>query len=311
MKRQPTEQNPVQQPYASVVATGQQMSRDQRQGRYTPASMRHPGKMLPAIARHVISAYTRAGDVVADPMCGIGTSLVEAIHLGRDAIGTEVEGSFTQLTRGNLLLARSQGATATGRVVCADGRAIASMFPDHRGRVALVLTSPPYGASTHGHVRPDSPNVGGKVEKYHFRYTHERRSPNLARQPLQGLLAGFGAILDASASMLKPGGSVAVTVRPFRSQGALIDLPGRVIEVAEEHGLALIDRRAVLLAALRDGGLVTRASFFQILETRRARRRGLPACTPAHEDLLIFSRATDLSPAAGSAGTVEQDGDRR
>jgi modification methylase len=31
------------------------------------------------------------GDLVADPMCGIGATLVEAIHLGRDAIGVEYE----------------------------------------------------------------------------------------------------------------------------------------------------------------------------------------------------------------------------
>jgi DNA modification methylase len=29
--------------------------------------------------------------VVLDPMCGIGTTLVEAVHLGRHAIGVEYE----------------------------------------------------------------------------------------------------------------------------------------------------------------------------------------------------------------------------
>ena len=47
--------------------------------------------MLPAIAATAITRYTEPGDLVADPMCGIGTTLVEAIHLGRDAIGVEYE----------------------------------------------------------------------------------------------------------------------------------------------------------------------------------------------------------------------------
>ena len=47
--------------------------------------------MLPAIAATAITRYTEPGDLVADPMCGIGTTLVEAIHLGRDAIGIEYE----------------------------------------------------------------------------------------------------------------------------------------------------------------------------------------------------------------------------
>jgi DNA modification methylase len=44
--------------------------------------------MRPAVARQAIAAYSQPGDLVVDPMCGIGTTLVEAIRLGRDAIGT-------------------------------------------------------------------------------------------------------------------------------------------------------------------------------------------------------------------------------
>jgi 23S rRNA G2445 N2-methylase RlmL len=65
-------------PPLSVWATAQHDARTQRQGRYLPASMAHPGKMLPAIAATAITRYTSPGDLVADPMCGIGTTLVEA-----------------------------------------------------------------------------------------------------------------------------------------------------------------------------------------------------------------------------------------
>jgi modification methylase len=34
------------------------------------------------IAAHAIRTYTRPGDLVLDPMCGIGTT----IHLGRSAL---------------------------------------------------------------------------------------------------------------------------------------------------------------------------------------------------------------------------------
>src|SRR6185437_9798129 len=75
----------------SVWPVAQQPARLQRAGRYLPVTTTHPAKMLPAIAAHAISAYTRPGDLVIDPMCGIGTTLVEATHLGRDAIGVEYE----------------------------------------------------------------------------------------------------------------------------------------------------------------------------------------------------------------------------
>jgi modification methylase len=77
-------------PPLSVWATAQRDAWAQR-GRYLPGSTAHPAKMLPAIAATAITRYTRPGDLVADPMCGIGTTLVEAVHLGRDAAGVEYE----------------------------------------------------------------------------------------------------------------------------------------------------------------------------------------------------------------------------
>ncbi|MEO3830332.1 DNA methyltransferase [Actinomadura sp. B10D3] len=281
----------------SVLATGQRPSRLQRQRRYTPESMRHPGKMLPAIAATVIESFTRPGELVVDPMCGIGTTLVEAVHLGRDAAGVEYEPDFVHLTLGNLRHARAHGASGQPQVACGDARNIATIYRDLRGRAALVLTSPPYGARTHGHLRSGRDNGGGKIIKRHHRYSTDRG--NLAHQPLPGLVDGFGRILVGSATLLRPGGAIAVTIRPIRVKGELIDLPGQIIDTAAQHGLVLAGRYVALLAGLRGSGLVNRASFFQMLETRRARDRGIPACAIAHEDLLIFQRATDLPQEEG------------
>ena len=43
-----------------------------------------------------------AGDIVVDPMCGIGTTLVEAAALGRRCIGVELEERWVTVTRANL-----------------------------------------------------------------------------------------------------------------------------------------------------------------------------------------------------------------
>ncbi|MQY04537.1 DNA methyltransferase [Actinomadura macrotermitis] len=113
----------------SVLATGQQPSRTQRKDRYNAESMRHPAKMLPAIAAQVIKAFTRPGELVVDPVCGIGTTLVEAVHQGRDAIGMEHEHDFALLASGNLSRARCQGATGTRLVVWGDARGIHRSIP--------------------------------------------------------------------------------------------------------------------------------------------------------------------------------------
>ncbi|MCP2261311.1 DNA methylase [Streptoalloteichus tenebrarius] len=89
-------------PALSVWATAQSSPAAQRAGRYVPESTAHPANMLPAVAAHAILHYTQPGDLVLDPMCGMGTTLVEAIHTGRRALGVEYERHWVGITRANL-----------------------------------------------------------------------------------------------------------------------------------------------------------------------------------------------------------------
>ncbi len=268
----------------SVWATAQQSPRAQRTARYLPASLAHPAKMLPAIARTVIGDYTQPGDTVLDPMCGIGTTLVEAVHLGRDAVGVEYEPAWADLAAGNVAHARAGGATGHGDVVCGDARHLPShLDPALHGRIALVLTSPPYGPSVHGQVT----TTGGQgVHKANYRYSTD--PANLAHVGLERLLEAMRAVFVACAQVLRPGGVVAMTVRPWWSAGELVDLPGALVRVGEDAGLVLFERNVALLAGLRGDHLVPRTSFFALDQARRARARGLPRSVIAHEDLLAF-----------------------
>lgn len=269
----------------SVWPAAQQMSRSQRLGRYVPESMAHPAKMLPAIARTAVEAYTAPGDLVLDPMCGIGTTLVEAVHLGRSAVGIEYERRWADLALQNLTLAGSQGASGTGSIVVGDARDVSVLGVAEPGEVALVLTSPPYGDSVHGHVRT---HHGRGVAKSNMTYSDD--PANLARIGLAGILGATKVVLAAAAELLRPGGIVAVTARPWRRGGELVDLPGAVVRAGEEAGLVPFERNVVLLAGLRGDQIVPRASFFQLDSVRKARRSGLPLRVIAHEDLLVFRR---------------------
>jgi tRNA G10 N-methylase Trm11 len=75
----------------SVWASAQTDSRAQRRGRYVPGTTAHPARMLPALAATAIAGLTEPGDLVFDPMCGAGTTLIEAMHLGRAAVGVDIE----------------------------------------------------------------------------------------------------------------------------------------------------------------------------------------------------------------------------
>ena len=49
----------------------------------------YPARMIPQIPRKAILDYTKEGDLVLDPFAGCGTTLLEAILLGRDVIGVD------------------------------------------------------------------------------------------------------------------------------------------------------------------------------------------------------------------------------
>jgi len=287
----------------SVWPVAQQTARDQRRGRYLPASTAHPGKMLPELARTVIRAYSQPGELVLDPMCGIGTTLVEAIHLDRDAIGVELEPRWTAIAAGNAVLAREQGAPAQALCLQGDARRLGrGLLDELAGQVALILTSPPYGRSLHGQVKAGH---GRPVEKWDDRYS--RNPGNLAHLPSHTGRGGRASFADALAEilagcarMLAPQGRLVLTARAYRSHGQLVDLPDQIIRLAAGAGLALEARRVALLCGLRDGTLVPRASFFQLNHQRRSTFERMLLI--AHEDVLVFTREPQHAAPPEEAG---------
>lgn len=262
----------------------------QRRGRYLPESTAHPGKMLPELARRAISAYTDPGDLVVDPLCGIGTTLVEAAHLGRRAIGVELEPRWAKLAARNARLAERQGAAGGELLVRrGDARELGeSLLGDVVGDVALILTSPPYGPSTHGQVRL----APGGVENFDVRYSHNPENlahlpPKRAARTRPAFGTALAEILAGCRSLLRPNGRLVITARPYRRDGALIDLPGELVALAGSAGLKLEARHVALLCGLRADRLVPRASFFQMQKVRSGTFPRMLLI--AHEDVLVFT----------------------
>ncbi|NUS56059.1 MAG: site-specific DNA-methyltransferase [Streptomycetaceae bacterium] len=301
----------------SVWVTAQRNSRTQRAGRYVPDSVAHPAKMLPDIAAYAIGAYTEPGDLVVDPMCGIGTTLVESLHLRRRALGVEYEAKWAKYARQNIALAKAQsGCEEDALVVRADARKLVKVVPPELvGTAALVITSPPYGAATHGQVKATAETGESGVQKSDFRYSTDRG--NLAHANREDLIAGFAEILSGCRQMLRPGGVVAVTARPWREHGELVDLPSEVIAAGVKAGLEPIERCLALIAGARDRQLVTRPSFFQLANIRAARAAGVPMHLIVAEDVLLFraptgEQNTPIPPVtAASAPANPQEADPR
>lgn len=305
------EHGPDQTPMpVSVWATAQDGPRTQRRGRYTPESQAHPGKMFPAIAAHAVAVYTKPGDLVIDPMCGIGTTLVEAIHADRMAIGVEYEKRWADMARRNIEFATDRGAPGYATAIRGDARHIERLVGSGvRGKAALVLTSPPYGPTTHGHVRVSRDSGQSGVHKANHQYGQD--PANLAHGSVEDLMDGFTEILRGCRALLRPGGYLVLTARPFRRAGSLVDIPGLAAQAAVDAGFTLYERCVALLAAACDGGIKARPSFFQLVNARNAFAAGAPTHVVVHEEVVVMRAvAEDVGCGCVPVGPSNLDGRR-
>jgi hypothetical protein len=65
---------------------------------------RYPARFSPLFARAAIELFTKPGDTILDPFMGGSTSVVEALALGRNAIGTDISQLSVFLARVKTLM---------------------------------------------------------------------------------------------------------------------------------------------------------------------------------------------------------------
>jgi DNA modification methylase len=94
------------------------------------------GCMIPALPRQLIQRFTDPGDLVWDPMCGSGTTLVEALKLGRRAAGMDLSPKAIDLSTLATAPYSSESHVSLG-----DATKTLAIEPES---AALVMLHPPY-----------------------------------------------------------------------------------------------------------------------------------------------------------------------
>jgi DNA methylase len=272
----------------AVWACAQQPGYLQRAGRYLPDSTAHPGKMLPDLACRITTEHAPPGGLVVDPMCGIGTTLIEAAAQGRRGVGLELEARWADLARRNLALALPADRAGLGEVRTGDARRLPELLADLAGAVDLVATSPPY-ACTPGMIDKPAWRQGGSLARRDTE-NYSTDPGNLGHARGTTYLAEMAGIYAGCFEILRPGGLLVTVTRNLRRQGRVFDLAGETIRLAQHAGYQYLQHVIALLAAVRDSDLHPQPSFWQLTQTRRALARGEPASLLVHEDVLVFQK---------------------
>ncbi|MGH8995732.1 MAG: TRM11 family SAM-dependent methyltransferase [Acidimicrobiales bacterium] len=264
----------------------QRTAQYQRAGRYLAACTAHPGKMLPELARRIVCEYSAPGHLVLDPMCGIGTTLVEAALTGRRAVGVELEPRWAALCRENLDHMLDPARRRLAEVRRGDARRLGDLVPDVCGSVDLVVTSPPYGCDA-GVIDRKAWLAGRRMcDDDTLNYSRDKANLGHARGPAYE--RAMAEVYAACHDVLRPGGHLVVVTKNTRRKGRTLDLASITVALATAAGFTYRQHVVALHAAIRGSDLVARPSYWRVTQVRHARERGEPAHLVAHEDVTVY-----------------------
>jgi DNA modification methylase len=229
------------------------------------------GNWAPQIARALLEMYSRPGDLVLDPFMGGGTTLIEALVLGRNALGFDVSPFALEMTAARLRELREKGVRdslfglpdVVVEARCGYARELDGV---EKQSIDFICTHPPYGDA--------------------LKYTeHDPRDLSRITEPAKFLdeLAIAGARFM---EVLKPGGRCAILIGDLRRELKLHALGFECVGRFKSLGFDLDE--VIIKPQHRD-----RSTEFYFKERRFSLRL-------AHEYLLVFKKD-------GAAETLKGD----
>ncbi len=124
----------------------------------------HPAVYPIALPSHFIKLFTHQGELVIDPFAGIGTTLLAARDLDRNAVGFDLKEEYIEYSK-KRLEQTALSPTSQQIPICDDALNIANYVEENS--VSLCVTSPPY-ANMLNHRRLNKSIRGNARENKHF-----------------------------------------------------------------------------------------------------------------------------------------------
>jgi len=102
----------------------------------------HPAVFPIALPAHFIKTLTHKGELVLDPFAGIGTTLIAARDLGRNAVGFDLKEEYIEVSRKRLGQKKIVDDGTKQVAILDDAHNIPEYLEENT--VSLCITSPPY-----------------------------------------------------------------------------------------------------------------------------------------------------------------------
>lgn len=189
--------------------------------------LRHPAKFPETLAQEFIEFFTKAGQVVLDPMAGTGSTLVAALRSNRHSYGVELNPAYANIARQVLAEERARLGEACSHLVAQIFTADAATLPElarQQGlpQVDYLLTSPPYWDMLHARGAQTQRQRRSDAELDVVYSDHPDDLGNIA--DYQQFLERLVAIYTALQPLLNKGAYLTIIVKNVKKGGRIFPL---------------------------------------------------------------------------------------
>ncbi len=199
----------------------------------------HPAVFPIALPGKCIELFTHKGELVLDPFVGVGTTLVAARDLARNAVGFDLNKKYINFTNKRLSQLEIDFGDKTKQIVICDD---AINIPKHlkENTISLSVTSPPYAnmlnrkrlhKSTRGNLRVD------KHYKKNLQYSNNPR--DLGTMKPKEYAQALAEIYKGILPLLKPKAHCIINVNDLWENNHRYPIHSYIIDALEKVGYEL------------------------------------------------------------------------
>jgi len=200
----------------------------------------HPAVFPIALPKKCIELFTHKGELVLDPFVGIGTTLIAARDLGRNAVGFDLNQKYIDFA--NKRLAESSMSLFTENTkqiaICDDAINIPKYLNEKT--VALCVTSPPYANMLNHERLNKSLRSDLRENKYYKKIQQYSDNPrDLGTMRLREYVDALAEIYKGILPLLKPKAHCVINVNDLWENNRRYPTHSYIIEAMEKAGYEL------------------------------------------------------------------------
>lgn len=199
----------------------------------------HPAVFPIALPKKCIELFTHQGELVLDPFVGIGTTLLTAYDLGRNAVGFDLNQGYIDFTKRRLEKQSTLNFYDTKQIAISDDAINIPKYLE-KETVSLSVTSPPYANMLNHERLNKSLRSDLRMNKHYKKVQQYSKNPrDLGAMRLKEYIDALAEIYKGILPILKPKAHCIINVNDLWENNHRYPTHSYIIEAMGKVGYEL------------------------------------------------------------------------